>query len=95
MFCASIDLPTPFGPDQHDVGCVAKELERHQRIDGDAVAAFWPTPVEVMQIGLKRPMPKAHACSRRSRLRRARSCCLPAEQRGHPGFGGDLAPMRQ
>ena len=33
--------------DQHDVGGVAEELKRHQRFDGDTVAALGPTPVEV------------------------------------------------
>ena len=78
--------------DQHDVGCVAKELERHQRIDGDAVAAFWPTPVEVADW-----LKAADASGTQPALQAAAGALLllPAEQRGHPGFGGDLAPMRQ
>ena len=49
MFCASIDLPTPFGSDEDDVGGVGEEVERHQRVDGGAVAALGPGPVEVAE----------------------------------------------
>ena len=35
--------------DEHDVGGVVEELERHQRVDGGAVAALGPGPVEVAE----------------------------------------------
>ncbi len=36
-------------PDENDVGGVLEELKRHQRVNGGAVAAFGPAPVEVAQ----------------------------------------------
>ena len=43
--------------------------------------------------GLKRPI--WAACSRRSRLRRARSCSSQSSNGCDPACGGDLRPVRQ
>ena len=40
-------LADAIGSDQDDVAGVLKEVERHQRVDGGAVAALGPGPVEV------------------------------------------------
>jgi hypothetical protein len=78
--------------DQHDVSGVAEELERHQRINGDAVAVLGPAPVEVAKwleatdVRLAQPSLQTPTGS---------FLLLPAEQRTYPGFAGNIAPMRQ
>jgi len=42
-------LADAVGADEHDVGGVIEELERHQHIDGGAVATLGPGPVEVAE----------------------------------------------
>jgi len=42
-------LADAVGADEHDVGGVVEELERHQRVDGGAVATLGPGPVEVAE----------------------------------------------
>src|SRR4051794_25143430 len=73
--------------DQHDVGGLAKELERHQRIDAEAIAALGPIPVEVAErleaTDMSRAQPSLQAAAGALLL-------LPAEPRAHPGFTGDL-----
>ena len=42
-------LADAVGADQDDVGGLLEEVERHQRLDGGAVAALGPGPVEVAE----------------------------------------------
>ena len=86
-----VDLPTPFGP-TNDVGGVLEELKRHQRINGGAVAAFRPAPVEVAQ-----RLESADMGGAQSAFQAAAGALpfLPAQQRIDPGLVGGLAPVRQ
>ena len=47
ILAAMVDLPTPLGADQDDVGGLFEEVEGHEVLDGHAVAAAGPRPVEV------------------------------------------------
>ena len=42
-------LADTVGADQHYIGGVVEEVERHERLDGGTVAAFRPGPVEVAE----------------------------------------------
>jgi hypothetical protein len=33
--------------DEYGIGSVLEEVERHQRLEGGAITAFWPCPIEV------------------------------------------------
>ena len=79
------------GTDDDDIGGLLEEVERHQRLDGGAVAALGPVPVEVAQrleaadmSGLQPPF-QAAACA---------LPLFPIEQRRDPGLGRDLRPVR-
>src|SRR5487761_2260017 len=64
--------------DQDDVGGVIEKVERHQGLDGGAITALWPGPVEVAErfeaanMRLLQP-PLQSLPLRRRGLRRARS----------------------
>jgi len=49
MFLGDHRLADAVRPDEHDVGGIVEELERHQRVDGGAVATLGPGPVEVAE----------------------------------------------
>ena len=78
--------------DQHDVGGVFEELQRHQRVDGGPIAAFGPRPVEVAKRFEAADM---HGEQPAFQTAAGAFLLLPAEQRRDPCFGGDLAPVRQ
>src|SRR6476660_2721409 len=79
-------------PDEHDVGGIVEELERHERVDGGAVATLGPGPVEVAE-----RLEAADMGGAQSSLQAASGALLflPTEQGRDPGFAGDLAPVRQ
>ena len=58
------------GSDEHDVGGVGEELQRHEFLDGRAIDLRGRAPVEV---GDRLELPMFTSRSRRSRLRRPRS----------------------
>ena len=78
-------LPTPLGPTSDDVGGVLEEVERHQRLEGGAVTAFGPGPIEVADgfeaadMGLLEATLQAAA---------GPLLLLPIEQRFDPASGG-------
>src|ERR1700759_1931819 len=92
MFCANIDLPTPFGPTKNGVGGFLEEVERDQRLNGGAVAVLGPVPVKVAEwlevADMRGAGPTLHATARALLL-------LPVEHRRQPGLGCDLGPVRQ
>ena len=73
--------------DQDDIGGVVEELERHEGLDGAAVAAFGPVPVEVTERLEAADMsgfhPTFQAATRALVL-------LPGEERRQPFGAGDL-----
>ena len=85
-------LADAVGADKHDVGGVLEELQRHQRIDGGAVAAFGPRPVEVAERFEAADMGGAQPAFQTAA---GAFLLLPTEQRRDPGFAGDLAPVRE
>ena len=92
MLRASVDLPTPLGPDQDDVGGVLEEVERHQGFEGRAVATFGPGPIEVTggfeAADMSRAQPAFQAAA-------AALLLLPVDERLDPSGVGDLGPVRQ
>jgi hypothetical protein len=78
--------------DEDDVGCVAEEVERHQRLDGGAVAACRPSPVEVGQ-----RLEAADTGVVQAALQAAADALLlfPFDQRRDPGLLGHLMPVRE
>src|SRR5258706_2135655 len=80
------------GADQDGVGCVLEEVERYERFEGGAVAAFGPGPIEVAERLEASDMSGAQAALQAS----ARTLLLlPIDQRRKPAGRGSFPPMRQ
>ena len=82
----------PVGADQDGVGCVLEEVERHQRLEGCAVAAFGPVPIEVAERLETSDMSGAQAALEASA---SAFLLLPVDQRRKPAGRGSFPPMRQ
>ena len=80
------------GPDEYAVGGLLEEVEGHQRLDGGAVDARGPAPVEVAQ---RLEAPDVRLLQAALQAAAGPLPLLPAQQLGDPGFGGDLLPMGQ
>ena len=85
-----VDLPTPFGTDQDDVGGLVEEVEAHEVLDGHPVAAPGPRPVEV---GQRLELSEAGVGEAPLEAAAAPLVLFPGDQRGGPVALADLAPM--
>ena len=76
-------LADAVGTDDDDIGGLLEEVERHQRLDGGAVAALGPVPVEVAQ-----RLEAADMGGLQPTLQAAAGALLlfPVEQRRDPGL---------
>jgi len=76
--------------DQDDIGGILEEVERHQGLDGGAVAALRPVPVEVAErfeaADLRRLQPPLQTAA-------GPFLFLPVDQRREPGLGRHFAPV--
>ena len=80
------------GPQQYHVGRFLEKFQRHEFLDGGAVAALGPTPVEIAQ-GLELADVRIGEASLQASP--ATLVFLPLQQRLHPGRGGRLGPMHK
>ena len=85
-----VDLPTPLGADQDDVGGLVEELQAHEVLDGHAVATPGPVPVEV---GERLELPEAGVGEAALEAAGAPLLLFPGDQLGEPVALRDLAPM--
>src|SRR6516164_10947564 len=85
-------LADAIGPDQDDVGGLLQEVEGHQCLEKDAVAAFRPGPVEVAERFEAPEMGSAEAAFEAAA---SALLLLPVEQGSHPASGDGFRPMRQ
>ena len=78
--------------DQDHVGGIVEKVERHQRLDGGAVAALRPVPVEVAErleaADMRLLQPPLQAAAGTFAL-------FPVDQRREPGLGCHFAPVRE